>query len=69
MGQASPIYFDYLSPARDCHLTPEQVAALEAVERQEFPEDQMMFELHMLRVIEQIGAGRLKIEKVLPTTK
>jgi hypothetical protein len=30
---------------------PEQVAALEAVERQEFPEDQMVFELHMLRVI------------------
>ncbi len=48
---------------------PEQVAALEAVERQEFPEDQMMFELHMLRVIEQISAGHLKIEEVLSATK
>jgi hypothetical protein len=41
------------------------VAALEAVERREFPEDQMMFELHMLRVIEQIRTGHLKLEDVL----
>jgi hypothetical protein len=29
----------------------------------------MMFELHMLRVIEQIRAGRLKIEEVLSDPK
>jgi hypothetical protein len=69
MDQGPPAYFDYLSPARDCRLTPEQVAALEAMERHEFPEDQMMFELHMLRLIEQIRAGRLKIEEVLSPAK
>jgi hypothetical protein len=42
------------------------VAALETLERQEFPQDQMMFELHMLRLIEQIRAGHLKLEDVLP---
>jgi hypothetical protein len=68
MAQPPPVYFDYLSAAQDCHLTPEQVAALEAMERHDFPQDQMMFELHMLRVIEQIRAGRLKIEEVLSAT-
>jgi len=68
MGESLPAYFDYLSVARECHLTPDQVAALEAVEQREFPDDRMMFELHMLRVIEQIRAGRLKIEDVLPTS-
>jgi hypothetical protein len=59
-------YFDYLAAARQCSLTPGQVAALETLERQEFPQDQMMFELHMLRLIEQIRAGHLKLEDVLP---
>jgi hypothetical protein len=68
MAQPPPVYFDHLSAARDCHLTPEQVATLEAMERHDFPQDQMMFELHMLRVIEQIRAGRLKIEEVLSAT-
>ncbi len=63
-----PAYFDYLSAARQCNLTPDQVAALETLERQEFPQDQMMFELHMLRLIEQIRIGRLKLEDVLPTS-
>ena len=39
------------------------------MERREFSEDQMMFELHMLRVIEQIRAGRLKIEEVLSSMR
>ena len=68
MAQAPPAYFDYLSAARDCRLTSEQVTALEAVERHEFPDDQMMFELHMLRVIEQDRAGHLKLEEVLSAT-
>lgn len=69
MAQSLPAYFDYLSVARECRLTPNQVSALEATERHEFPEDQMMFELHMLRVIEQIRAGRLKLEDVLSATR
>ena len=69
MTQGPPAYFDYLAAARDCRLTPEQVAALETLERQEFPADQMLFELHMLRVVEQIRAGRLKLEELLSATK
>ena len=68
MSQSLPAYFDYLSVARECRLTPEQVAALETVERREFPDDQMMFELHVLRIMEQIRAGRLKLTDVLPPT-
>lgn len=68
MGQSSPAYFDYLAVARECRLTPDQIAALEAVERREFPDDRMMFELHMLRALEQIRVGRLKLEDVLPPT-
>jgi len=69
MGQPPPVYFDCIGAARECRLTPDQVAALEAVERREFPEDQMMFELHTLRVIEQIRAGHPKLEDVLSATR
>jgi hypothetical protein len=69
LAQTAPVYFDYLSVAREGRLTPDQVAALEAVERHEFPDDQMMFELHMLRVIEQIRTGHLKLEDVLSATR
>ena len=69
MGQPLSANFDYLSISRECGLTPDQVATLEAVEWREFPDDQMMFELHMLRVIEQIRAGRLKLEDVLSATR
>jgi hypothetical protein len=66
MRKPSPAYFDYLGAAKACHLTEEEVAVLETIERQEFPDDQMMFELHMLRLIEQIRAGRIKLGEVLP---
>lgn len=66
MDRPLPAYFDYPAVARECQLTPDEVAALEAIERQEFPDDQMMFELHMLRLLEQIRTGRVKLEEVLP---
>ncbi len=67
VDQPPPIHFDYLGAARECQLTPDQVAALEAGKQREFRDDQMMLELHMLRVIEQIRAGRLKLDDVLST--
>ena len=67
MERRSPIYFDYLTVARECHLTQDQIAALEALERREFPDDELMFELHLLRILEQIRSGHLKLEDVLPT--
>ncbi len=69
MHPPSPAYFDYLAVARECRLTPGQLAALEAIERREFPDDQMMFELHMLRLLEQIRAGTLKLEELLPLAR
>lgn len=69
MGKSPAAYFDYHAVARECRLTRDQVEALEAVERGEFPEDQMMFELHMLRMLEQIRAGRIKLEDILPATR
>lgn len=69
MAQSQPAYFDYVAVGRESHLTPEQMAAIEALERREFPDDQMMFELHMLRVLEQIRGGRLKLSDVLSSTR
>ncbi len=65
MSNPSPAYFDYLGVAQECRLTQEQIAALERIERGEFPDDQMMVELHMLRLLHQIRAGHLKLEDVL----
>ncbi len=67
MSQPTPTYFDYQAAALESHLTEDQVRALEAIVRLEFPDDAMMFELHMLRLVEQIRSGHLTLEEVLPS--
>ena len=64
----SPEYFDYISVAKKCDISEDTLKKLEDIERKEFPRDQMMFELHMLRMIRSIDRGSVKPEEILNET-
>jgi hypothetical protein len=64
----SPEYFDYISVAKKCDISEDTLKKLEDIERKEFPRDQMMFELHMLRMLKAIGRGSVKPEEILNDT-
>jgi hypothetical protein len=58
-------YFDYGKVAKDAGISPRKLASLKAVVRREFPKDDMMFELHMLRVCTAIRDGYVTVEQAL----
>jgi hypothetical protein len=60
-----PEYFDYILVAKKCKISEDVLKKLEDIERKEFPRDQMMFELHMLRMIRSIDRGSVKPEEIL----
>jgi len=62
-------HFDYESMARAARMPPAELARLRALVRREFPEDDMMFELHMLRVCMAVRDGRLSIDEALVEEK
>ncbi len=49
--------FDLEKVKKESGLTQEQLIQLEAAIRQEFPHDEMMFELHFIRTLEAIRKG------------
>ena len=58
-------YFDYENAAREANVTPEKLEELRRLIRQEFPKDEMMFELHLLRACMAIKGGVLTLEDAL----
>jgi hypothetical protein len=56
-------YFDYQSAAREAKLTPEQLRQICDVVKRDYPVDQMMYELHVLRVCRAIAEGRLTFDR------
>ena len=58
-------YFDYEEAARDAGLDAEQLQALCRLVREEFPGDEMMFELHVLRACHAVRDGWLTLEDAL----
>ena len=57
--------FDYLNAARRVGLTDIQLDQLCNQVRSEFPDDEMMFELHVLRAILAVESGRVSLDQVL----
>lgn len=47
-------YFDYNQAAKRANISAEALKEIEEEVRKEFPDDQMMFELHVLRVINSV---------------
>ncbi|HET6456104.1 MAG TPA: hypothetical protein VFI02_16990 [Armatimonadota bacterium] len=57
-------YFDYESAAHEAGLTEDQLSAVKEAVRQEFPTDDMMWELHVLRACLAIKDGHATLEDV-----
>lgn len=64
ISNRSPI-FDYRTAAQRASIADEHVVRLCQVIRDEFPDDEMMFELHVLRAILAIESGQITLEQAL----
>jgi hypothetical protein len=58
-------YFDYRKIAADAGIPARKLARLRAAVRREFAKDDMMFELHMLRVCTAIRDRHVTIDQAL----
>ncbi len=58
-------YFDYEQMAREAHIPADKLNELARAIREEFPKDQMMYELHVLRACMAVRNGILTIEEAL----
>ena len=57
--------FDYRSAADRVGIQPEDLARLTTMARAEFPSDEMMVELHVLRAILAVERGDVTMEEIL----
>ena len=62
-------YFDYESMARKARISTDHLNALRGQIRQEFPQDDMMYELHLMRACMAIEEGHATIEEALRSEK
>jgi hypothetical protein len=58
-------YFDYERIAREADIPADKLVELCRLVRQEFPWDEMMYELHLLRMCLAIRDGHVTVEEVL----
>ena len=58
-------YFDYQSVANDAGITPAQLAQIAERVRRDYPADQMLWELHVLRACRAIRDRQVTIEQIL----
>jgi phosphopantetheinyl transferase len=58
-------YFDYEKTAREARIPPDKLDELRQVVRQDFPRDDLMYELHLLRACMAIREGLLTLEKAM----
>ena len=59
-------YFDYKKVAREPSIPPAQLARLCMTIRKDFPADDLLYELHVLRARMAVRDGYAKIEDILP---
>ena len=58
-------YFDYEKTACEDQIPPEKLDELRDMVRQEFPRDEMMYELHLLRACMAVRDGVLSIDEAM----
>ncbi|PYV29606.1 MAG: hypothetical protein DMG22_22560 [Acidobacteria bacterium] len=64
-------HFDYETAAREARIPSDKLDELRRLVRSEFPQDDMMYELHLLRVCMAVREGAVTLEDALrpaPTT-
>jgi hypothetical protein len=57
--------FDYVVAAKRAGIGPEGLEWLVALTRAEFPRDEMMVELHVLRTLQAVERGDVSLSEVL----
>lgn len=58
-------YFDYAKVASLAHIPDDKLEELKIIIREEFPHDDMMYELHLLRACRAIQEGFVSIEDAI----
>lgn len=58
-------YFDCERVAAEAEIQPDKLEKLRLLIRREFPRDEMMYELHLLRACMAIKSGVITIDEVL----
>ena len=58
-------FFDCEKVASEANIPPDKLDKLRQLIRQEFPHDEMMFELHLLRACMAIRNGILTVDQAL----
>jgi len=58
-------YYNYEKLAKEVGMTMAQLRELKRQMRAEFPHDQMMFELHVMRAVMAVRDGRITLEQAL----
>jgi len=62
---AAAYMFDYERVAREADISTTELEAICSLVRQDFPTDEMMFELHVLGICRRIRDGRTTADAVL----
>ena len=65
MSEYVPQMFDYRQIAQSCGVSPRDLETLRQEAFSEFPGDEMMGELHVLRMLITIQDGRVRLEDLL----
>ena len=58
-------YFDYDAVAREAKIPQDKLQRLAKTVRDEFPTDDMMYELHLMRICSAIRAGYVNMKEAL----
>ncbi len=58
-------FFDFEKVALEASIPPDKLDKLRHLIRQEFPRDEMMYELHLLRACMAVKNGILTVEEAL----
>ncbi len=54
-------FFDYVSVARDAGISDEDLEHIRRGVRREFPDDEMMYELHVMRACDAVKEGLVSL--------
>ena len=62
-------YFDYEKMANEARIPKNKLEELSMAIRQEFPKDNMMYELHLMRVCMSVRDGHVNVDDAIRTEK
>ena len=60
-------YFDYEKMAKAARIPKNKLEELSTAIRQEFPKDDMMYELHLMRVCMSVRDGHVSVDDAIRT--